>query len=695
MLRALALRDFVIVDSLELELATGFTALTGETGAGKSILVDALGLILGERADPGVIRRGADRADLTAEFDVSGLEAARRWLAANDLEEGEGESCLVRRAIDRSGRSRGFVNGRPATATQLRELGEHLVDIHGQHEHQWLAQRDYQRRLLDAFAAAEEDAHEVARRHGHWRRSARGPCGARARAGLVRAGARIPGRARSAISRRSRSRRSPGPRRRRSIAVSPTPRNSSPIAGPRWRQRTRPSTVPRASSRSRSRTWPRPPKSTRRWREARRALESAAAHAAEAAHELRRYLSRVEPDPARLDALERRLGAVHDAARRTARRSRGNPGCAFGAPCPARGTRRRRKPRGPARSRGGREARVFRCGPHAVREAPRRRAPIWRGSHAAPAGTRHGRRAPGSSSRAAGRTGLPRPGGRRIPRGGAYRPADGAHREGGIGRRALAPRAGDPGAHGRARRHSHARVRRSGRGHRRAGRRDRRIAARRAFPPPPGSLRHAPAASGLARPPPAARGQGGSLARQPSRPSKRWTPPAGWRKLRACWEGRASRRRRGGMRKKCSATRRRPPRPRRTRRPGRQGGFASATRPSTEEQAWKWQREQREGRGWCSRAEGPGPPTRWASCRPSRKCSRIPPSIPSRSSRARRRARSTRARWPATRTISERPSTACSTCGATSSPTTSTARISPASRPTAPDGSPGSSSAPS
>ena len=111
MLRALALRDFVIVESLDLELATGFTSLTGETGAGKSILVDALGLVLGSRADPGVIRPGADRADLTAEFDVSGLEPARRWLAANDLEEGEGDACLVRRTIDRAGRSRGFVNG--------------------------------------------------------------------------------------------------------------------------------------------------------------------------------------------------------------------------------------------------------------------------------------------------------------------------------------------------------------------------------------------------------------------------------------------------------------------------------------------------------------------------------------------------------------------------------------------------------
>ncbi|MCL4690423.1 MAG: AAA family ATPase, partial [Burkholderiales bacterium] len=155
MLRALSLRDFVIVEALDIELATGFTALTGETGAGKSILVDALGLVLGARAEPAAIRAGADRADIAAEFDLGGAPAARAWLAANDLEDEGGDSCLLRRTIDRAGRSRGFVNGRPATAAQLRDLGELLVDIHGQHEHQWLARRDYQRQLLDAFAGCE------------------------------------------------------------------------------------------------------------------------------------------------------------------------------------------------------------------------------------------------------------------------------------------------------------------------------------------------------------------------------------------------------------------------------------------------------------------------------------------------------------------------------------------------------------
>ena len=171
MLRALSIRDYVIVEQLDLELAAGFTALTGETGAGKSILVDAVKLALGGRADPGVVRAGAQRAEVCADFDVQKLEAARQWLAAQDLDEGDG-ACLVRRTVDTAGRSRAFVNGRPATAAQARELGELLVDIHGQHEHQLLLKRDRQRALLDAFGRCETLAQEVARRHASWRRTA-------------------------------------------------------------------------------------------------------------------------------------------------------------------------------------------------------------------------------------------------------------------------------------------------------------------------------------------------------------------------------------------------------------------------------------------------------------------------------------------------------------------------------------------
>ena len=170
MLRALTIRDFVIVERLDLELAGGFTALTGETGAGKSILIDALKLALGDRADAGVVRAGAARAEIAADFDVSSAPGVRSWLGEQALE--EGDECVLRRTVDASGRSRGFVNGRPATAAQLRELGEMLVDIHGQHDHQLLLRRDRQRMLLDAYAEAEPLARDVAQRFHAWRKVA-------------------------------------------------------------------------------------------------------------------------------------------------------------------------------------------------------------------------------------------------------------------------------------------------------------------------------------------------------------------------------------------------------------------------------------------------------------------------------------------------------------------------------------------
>src|SRR3954454_96722 len=166
MLRALSIRDYVIVERLDLELAAGFSALTGETGAGKSILLDALKLALGDRAEGSVLRAGAARAEVSADFDVSRLPHVREWLAAQDLDEGEGGECVVRRTVDASGRSRGFVNGRPGTGAPPREPGEMLVDIHGQHEHQLLLKRERQRELLDAFGGSVELAREVAAAHG-------------------------------------------------------------------------------------------------------------------------------------------------------------------------------------------------------------------------------------------------------------------------------------------------------------------------------------------------------------------------------------------------------------------------------------------------------------------------------------------------------------------------------------------------
>jgi DNA repair protein RecN (Recombination protein N) len=167
MLKYLNIRDFVIVDRLELEFRPGFTVLTGETGAGKSILVDALSLALGDRGDAGVVRAGCERAELMAEFDIRELPVLQAWLEENELADEPGV-CLLRRVIDSGGRSRAFINGRSATLQQLREAGEHLVDIHGQHAHQSLLKTSAQRDLLDAYAGAGKQAAEVAAAWRQW-----------------------------------------------------------------------------------------------------------------------------------------------------------------------------------------------------------------------------------------------------------------------------------------------------------------------------------------------------------------------------------------------------------------------------------------------------------------------------------------------------------------------------------------------
>ena len=165
MLQRLHLRDFVIVPSLDIELAAGFTALTGETGAGKSILVDALKLALGERADAGVVRSGAARAEIGAEFGMT--PALRSWLDEQGFDAGD-DVVLLRRVIDAQGRSRGFINGSPATAGQLKAAGEMLVDIHGQHAYQGLVRRDVVTALLDGYAGAADAARATAQAWAAW-----------------------------------------------------------------------------------------------------------------------------------------------------------------------------------------------------------------------------------------------------------------------------------------------------------------------------------------------------------------------------------------------------------------------------------------------------------------------------------------------------------------------------------------------
>ena len=166
MLRTLCIRDFVIVDLIELDFAGGFSVLTGETGAGKSILIDALSLALGGRGDASVVRDGAAKADISADF-AAPPEAAR-WLAENDFANDE-DSVLVRRVIDNAGRSKAFINGSAATATQLRDLGELLVDIHGQHAHQSLLKADAQRLLLDTQGALQDSVKAVNAAYKSWR----------------------------------------------------------------------------------------------------------------------------------------------------------------------------------------------------------------------------------------------------------------------------------------------------------------------------------------------------------------------------------------------------------------------------------------------------------------------------------------------------------------------------------------------
>ena len=178
MLRHIHIRHLAIVDELSLDVSKGMTVLTGETGAGKSILLDALGLALGDRAESGIIRAGAARAEVSAEFDIDNHNVVQHWLKEHELDD-DGQ-CLIRRTVSNEGRSKGYINGRPVPMQSLRELGEQLVDIHGQHAHQSLLKRDVQRQVLDDLAnnagtasKSKNNAHqkllnETAEQFRHW-----------------------------------------------------------------------------------------------------------------------------------------------------------------------------------------------------------------------------------------------------------------------------------------------------------------------------------------------------------------------------------------------------------------------------------------------------------------------------------------------------------------------------------------------
>ncbi|WP_346795825.1 DNA repair protein RecN [Halomonas sp. Bachu 37] len=170
MLIQLAIRDYAIVDHLELELTRGMTAITGETGAGKSILLGALGLCLGERGDAASVRHGRERADISARFDIAHLPAARMWLEERELPTDE---CLLRRVVTTAGRSKAWINGQPATIADLKELGESLVQIHGQHAHQALLRDDTHLHLLDDYAGHRDAVNTLADTYRQWQTTRR------------------------------------------------------------------------------------------------------------------------------------------------------------------------------------------------------------------------------------------------------------------------------------------------------------------------------------------------------------------------------------------------------------------------------------------------------------------------------------------------------------------------------------------
>ena len=170
MLRALSIRNFAVVEQLEVEFDSGFTVLTGETGAGKSILLDALSLLLGDRIETRQLRAGAERAEISAEFELAHAAATRAYLLEQDL--ADDGPLLLRRTLDAQGRSRAWINGRPATLTQLAGAGQSLVGLHGQHAHESFGRSETQRALLDAFGGFSVLAHEVSNGWRAWREAA-------------------------------------------------------------------------------------------------------------------------------------------------------------------------------------------------------------------------------------------------------------------------------------------------------------------------------------------------------------------------------------------------------------------------------------------------------------------------------------------------------------------------------------------
>jgi len=311
-LRALDIRNFVIIESASLELGAGFGVLTGETGAGKSILVDAIELLVGGRAEGDCVRAGAERAELSAGFDID--DSLSRWLDERDLS-GDPGQIILRRTIDRSARSRCFINGHAATLAQAREAGEHLVDLHGQHEHQSLLRAAAQRELLDAHAGAQEFSRATAEAYRAWKRLE-----AVAEEAQKNYTAREAERAEIQDFVLELRRLSPKDQEWEQVAAEHKrlQHGSSLLAGAQSSLEALAESegaclaqLGAVAGRLRSLS-----AHDARLGAIVELLESAAAQAGEAARELRQYASRVELDPAALHEAEARIEALHAAARR-------------------------------------------------------------------------------------------------------------------------------------------------------------------------------------------------------------------------------------------------------------------------------------------------------------------------------------------------------------------------------------------
>ena len=314
MLRSLSIRNFVVVEALDVDFDAGFTVLTGETGAGKSILLDALGLLLGDRFEQGQLRPGAERAELAAMFDVAGAPGAKRWLAEAELDTGP-EEVLLRRVQDAQGRSRAWINGRPATLAQLTLLGAALLDLHGQHAHQALAGAEAQRDLLDAFGGHAPTTLAVADAWRTWRDAV-------ARRDAANAAATSTAAERETLTERKRE--------LEALSLGPTEWEDLNAAQRRLANATgliEATTQAEAalaeSDDAVARQLAHVVQTLRLASEHDPALadvvallEPAAIQVDEASRTLRDYLRRVDLDPAELARVEQRLSAIHDMARR-------------------------------------------------------------------------------------------------------------------------------------------------------------------------------------------------------------------------------------------------------------------------------------------------------------------------------------------------------------------------------------------